>query len=185
MLANFRALFGVVIDIVLLRRGPEHLPASAALLVSTVALFSVFAVVSALAMGSPAAQVFLELAALIAVTLLWYRVALRLANKGERFLQTATAIFAVLALFAPLAIPLQYEWLTQYRAFIETKAAEPSTSLSLITFALLLWLFVVNVRIVRGAFEWPGFPSVMLVVAYQFALQLTLAVFVGVRAPPG
>ena len=37
MLANLRALFGVVVDIVLLRRGPEHLPASPALLAVTIA----------------------------------------------------------------------------------------------------------------------------------------------------
>mgnify|MGYP003693691237 CR=1 FL=1 len=30
MLANLRALFGCLVDIILLRRGPEHLPASAA-----------------------------------------------------------------------------------------------------------------------------------------------------------
>ena len=35
MLANLRALFGVVVDIVLLRRGPEDLPASTVLLASS------------------------------------------------------------------------------------------------------------------------------------------------------
>ena len=38
MLANLRALFGVFVDIMLLRRGPEHLPASPVLLGIVVAV---------------------------------------------------------------------------------------------------------------------------------------------------
>jgi len=38
MLANLRALFGLLVDIVLLRRGPESLPASPSLLVIVIVL---------------------------------------------------------------------------------------------------------------------------------------------------
>jgi hypothetical protein len=183
MLANLRALFGVVVDIVLLRRGPEHLPASPALLATIVAAYAVAASLVASALATSEQSWPLELGIVVGGTLLWYQVALRMAGKRERFLQTMTAMFAVRLLFAPLVMPLMSAWMVQVKAFEATKAP-PSTVLGLLALFLMLWLFLINVRIVRGAFEWPTFPAVILVLAQEFAMLLVLAALIGMPAPP-
>jgi hypothetical protein len=71
MLANLRALFGVIADIVLLRRGPENLPASLPLLVFTVALYAVVASFVASAFAPPEENWPVSIGTVIVVTLLW------------------------------------------------------------------------------------------------------------------
>src|SRR5262245_46831421 len=95
MLANLRALFGSVIDIILLRRGPEALPASQTLLAIVVALNVFVPVVIFGLLALPVTSALLASLVSTAVTLLWFRGALALANKRERFLQTMTAILGV------------------------------------------------------------------------------------------
>jgi hypothetical protein len=178
MLANLRALFGVVVDIVLLRRGPEHLPASPTLLASVLGAFVVVAAVvsSLISTGDPKWP--LELAVVTTMTPLWYWLALRLANKRERFLQTVTALFAVLLLFAPIALPIAHHYMIQAQAFEQTRAP-PSALLGLSLLFLVVWRFIICVRIVRGAFEWTIFPAVMLVLAQEFVMLLVLAALMG------
>ncbi len=183
MLANLRALFGVVVDIVLLRRGPEHLPASPALLAVVVASFAVVASLVAAAVATPDQNWPVELGTVIGVTLLWYQVAFRMANKRERFPQTMTALFAVLLVFAPLMMPLMNAWMVQVRNFEATKAP-PSSWLGLLLLLLLCWRFLINVRIVRAAFEWTTFPAVILVLAQEFAMLLVLMALLGTPAQP-
>lgn len=183
MLANLRALFGVVVDIVLLRRGPENLPASLPVLVITVALYAVIASFVASSVAPPEENWALSIATVIVVTLAWYHVALRLANKRERFLQTLTAMFAVQVLFAPLRMPVVSALMVQARAYEENKIP-PSTSLTLLALFIMLWQFVVTVRIIRAAFEWTWFPAVILALAQEFAMLLVLAALLGGTAPP-
>jgi hypothetical protein len=183
MLANLRALFGVVVDIVLLRRGPEHLPASPALLVTMILLYAAVAGLVASSVAIPEQNWPLELAIVVGVTLLWYQVALRIVNKRERFLQTLSAMFAVRLLFAPLAMPLMSAWINQVKAYEETKAP-PSSTLGLLALFVMLWLFVINARIVRGAFDWPWFPAVLLALGQEFAMLLVLAAILGGTAQP-
>ncbi len=183
MLANLRALFGVVIDIVLLRRGPEQLPASPALLAITMAAFAVVAatVSSQVATSDPNWPI--ELAVALVMIPLWYRVALQLAKKPERFLQTVTAMFAVLLLFAPLAVPAIGILMEQQKAY-ETTKVPPSGLLTLVVLTLVVWRFVIYVRITRAAFEWPVIPAVILVLAQEFAMLLVLLALSGVAAQP-
>jgi hypothetical protein len=183
MLANLRALFGVVIDIVLLRRGPEHLPASAVLFAITMALYAVVAGFVASVVTTGAQTWVLELVVVMVVTPLWYRVALQLANKRERFLQTLTAMFATYLLLAPVAVPAANAFMAQARAYEVTKV-QPSAALSLLVLFLTLWRFVIFVRIVRAAFEWQTFPAVMLVLGHEFAMVLVLFSLAGVPAQP-
>ena len=107
MLANLRALFGVVVDIVLLRRGPEHLPASPALLAAVIAIYLVvYSVLTILSPNVPPIWVLpLLMAALIAV--LWFRAGLVAAKKRERFTQTTAAYFAATTMFLPVLVPLE------------------------------------------------------------------------------
>jgi hypothetical protein len=183
MLANLRALFGVVVDIVLLRRGPEQLPASAPLLVITVVLYAVVASLVASAVAAPDESWQLSIGIVIVVTLLWYQVALRLAGKRERFLQTLTAMFAVQVLFAPLRMPVVSELMIQAKAY-EDHQIPPSTLLTLLAVSLMVWQFVVTVRIIRSAFEWTWVPAVILALAQEFAMLLVLAALLGGATPP-
>ena len=183
MLANLRALFGVVVDIVLLRRGPEHLPASPALLAITMGAFVVVAGVVSSWVSTGDARWPLELAVVTFMTPLWYRLALQFANKRERFLQTVTALFAVLLLFAPIALPIASQYMTQAQAYEQTKVP-PSALLGLLLLFLVVWRFIICVRIVRGAFEWRTFPAAMLVLAQEFVMLIVLAALMGPPVPP-
>ena len=180
MLVNLRALFGVILDIVLLRRGPESLPASPSLLAIMVAVnVAVSAAVTAL---MPTAQESWPLQLLVGtvVTLLWFQVAFALANKSERFLQTATAIFGATTLFLPALIPMVVTLLP----FLETKdpLVNPPAALSILAALLAIWLLTVQVRIVRAAFEWPTFAAIIFIFGLNFAAALVYGVLFGV--PP-
>ena len=177
MLVNLRALFGVVLDIILLRRGPEQLPASSTLLAASVALYvigySFFTFVMPLAL--PVAL--LQAAVGAAVMLLWFRLALTVAGQPERFLQTLTAIFAVNVLFLPIMVPL----LGAVLPYIEK--ADPNVpipaALFIVTMIVGIWGLLVEVRIVRTAFECPWIGGFLLVVGEFFASLFVSALLFG------
>lgn len=148
-----------------------------------VAAYAAAAGLVASAVATPEQNWPVELAVVIGMTLIWYQVALRLANKRERFLQTLTAMFAVRLLFVPLAMPLMSAWMAQVKVYEETRTP-PSSFLGLLALILMLWLFVINARIVRGAFDWPWFPAVLLALAQEFAMLLVLAALIGGTTPP-
>jgi hypothetical protein len=179
MLANLRALFAVVIDIVLLRRGPEQLPASPLLLAISVGLYCVIAATVASTMGTADSRLPLEMAVIVSATLLWYRAALQIVKKPERFVQTATAMFATRALIAPLDLPVRLTVFTQVQA-----GTQPSSVLALLFLFLLVWQFVINVRIVRAAFEWPLAGAIVMIIAQEFAVLLVVASLFGNAPAP-
>lgn len=181
MLANLRALFGVVLDIVLLRRGPEQLPASPALLGCLVVLsvigVGLMSLVLPVSLPVALGQGIVE--ALVA--LLWFRTALAAAGKQERFLQTMTALFAVEVLLRPIMIPL---WGALAPFIVKADPnAPPPAALSLIFMFLGIWALVVYVRILRLAFEWPWFLAFLLLVGEFCAVVLVLSLLFG--AAPG
>ena len=162
MLANLRALFGSVVDIILFRRGPENLPASQTLLAIVVALSLLVSVAMSTVTTLPTSDVLLGGIVGGAVMLLWFRVALSVVNKLERFLQTMTAIFGVNTLFQPVLVPLTAALLPYFEkadANVPTPAA-----LFLIWLFVGLWGSIVVVRIVRAAFECPWIIAILLVV---------------------
>ena len=106
MLANLRALFGGVVDITFFRSGPESLPASQALLAIVVVLFIAVSVVMSALVSLPVADALAGAVLGSVVMLAWFRAALAIANKRERFLQTCTAIFGVNLVFQPALVPL-------------------------------------------------------------------------------
>jgi len=177
MLVNLRALFGVVLDIILLRRGPEQLPASTMLLAASVALyilgcaFIVFVAPMTLRMALAQAAVG------SAVMLLWYRLALAIAGKPERFLQTLTAIFAVQVLFIPVMIPL-FGALLPYLEKADPKVPIPA-ALFIVTMIVCVWGMLVEVRIVRAAFDCPWVGGFLLVLGEFFAAIFVSALLFG------
>lgn len=167
MLANLRALFSSVVDIILFRRGPENLPASQALLAVLVAVSIVGSVIMSAVASLPTSNALLESVVGSAVMLLWFRVALAVAGKRERFLQTMTAIFGVNILFLPVMVPL----LGALLPYLEKSDANtpPPAALFLITLLVGVWAFAVEIRIVRAAFECPWIGAVLLVIGEFFA----------------
>jgi hypothetical protein len=154
-------MFGVVVDIVLMRRGPEQLPASPALLATVVTLSVIGS--TFMAFVSPVSVPVALLQGLVgaAVMLLWFRLALQLAGKAERFLQTMTAVFAVNVLFVPVMVPLVGA-LLPYLEKPDPKVPVPA-ALLIITLLVGLWALVVEMRIVRSAFECPWIGAFLLV----------------------
>jgi hypothetical protein len=174
MLANLRALFAVVVDIVLLRRGPEHLPASPMLLAILVAAYVAITGLVYHLTSTPDPRWPMVVTLVVVVTMLWYRVALQLVGKSERFTQTLTALFALRVLFTPLDLPIRITLYSQIQAGVE-----PSNALALVFLVQLVWLFVLNVRIVRSAFEWQWPAAIIMVLAYEFAVLLAAAALFG------
>jgi len=167
MLGKLRALFGVMIDIALLRRGPESLPASTALMAAAIALnLAVTAILTSMLTNAPGTWP-LQLAVGTIVTLLCFDVAFRITQKRERFVQTITGLFGVSALFAPAMIPLWGAMLP----YLEKRNPEmpPPFSLLLLTLVIVVWLLIVQVRIVRTAFEWPYFASIAFIFGQNIA----------------
>jgi hypothetical protein len=176
MLANLRALFGVVFDIVLLRRGPEHMPASAVLLAFVIGAYIVVdsTVAAALSLFETRRMVGLLLG--IATTLLWYHVALSAVKKRERFVQTLTALFAISILFTPFILPMLGTVLVQAQA-----KQQPSQAFMLMFLFVVTWAVVIYVRIVSAAFDWP-WPAALLLLIGQEAF--TIAIFLLIFGAP-
>jgi hypothetical protein len=178
MLANLRALFSVLVDIILLRRGPEQLPASPVLLALVI---GAYLAISAMVVASQTVTDRnwpLELFIGTASMLIWYQVALQLAKKRERFQQTMTAMFGVSTIFAPLLVPMLNSVVTQMQA-----KEQPSQFLSMLSLFLLVWLVVIFVRIVRSAFEWPWPAALLLVIGQEiFSILVFVLIFGGPAA---
>ena len=125
MLANLRALFSVVVDIILLRRGPEQLPASTVLLYATVGIYLVISAMVVASVSTPDGNWPLELIIGAASMLVWYQVALQLAKKRERYPQTMTAMFGVSTIFAPLLVPMLIPWPRRSRRNSSRRSSSP------------------------------------------------------------
>jgi hypothetical protein len=178
MLVNLRAVLARVVDIVLLRAGPETLPASKGLLAVVIAVnVAVSAAVTTVMPTAPQSWP-LQLLVGTIVTVLWFQLAFALANKPERFLQTATAIFATTTLFLPALIPL----VTALLPYLDKPdpAVDPPAALSILCALLAIWLLIVQVRIVRAAFEWPYFAAIIFIFGLNFASALVYGVLFGV-----
>jgi hypothetical protein len=181
MLANLRALFGCLVDIILLRRGPEHLPASAPLLVVVVALNIVLYAIAYRMFLAPlrpemSATWALQIIAGALITLAWFRVAFQIVKKNERFVQTMIAVFATNTMFIP-AVPL----VAALTPYLDPKPGSPPapTALVLLTSFVGLWVLVVLSRIVRSAFEWSWVGAVFFVIAINLGAPILLGLIFG------
>lgn len=182
MLVNLRALLARLVDIVLLRGGPEQLPASSTLLAVAVALnVAVSALMYTLTPKAPndwEMQVLVE----AVVALVGLRVAFSLANKPERFLQASTAIFGTTTLFLPPLIPMATT-LRPYLA-VSDPAVVPPLALSLLAAVLGIWCLVVQIRILRVAFEWHWIVALIFFFALNFASALVYGMLFGIPPVP-
>ena len=177
MLAILRALFGRLVDIILLRRGPEQLPASRTLLVLMIALNFVGSLVWACVVAVPVIDALLQSIIACAVMLVWYQWALHIVQKRERYLQTLTALFGVSAMFLPVLMPLVGAMLP-YMEKADPNSPPPA-ALLIMTMVVLFWGLLVNVRIVRVAFETSWLGAVLLVLGEGFATLFVLGLILG------
>jgi len=185
MLANLRALFGVFVDIMLLRRGPEHVPASPTLLVVLVALDLVLYSIGIellLPVSRPDAPApWLVHAVIFALVLSWYRVAFHLLHRPERYVQTMIALFAVNLMVLP-SLPL-FAAMAPYMSQ-EPGGAPAPASLSMLVSLVIFWVAAIQVRIVKAAFEWPWAASIVFVIGTGFALGTLLGLIFGASPKP-
>ena len=155
------------VQIALLRRGPQDLPASWLLLTLTVCAYAaVNALVNSLlppGTGWPP-----QLAIDVLFTLAWYAALLQLTGRRERFLQTTTAVFGFQSLLSPPLIAS--EWLMK-RFGQDTTWQLPITVGGL---ALVIWLIAANGHVVKAALDWSSATSVALVILQIVASQLLL-----------
>jgi len=178
MLANLRVLFGVVVDIILFRRGPESMPASQVLLAFVVVLNVIGSLFLGEVNSTNLGEALLQAVVGCAVMLAWFWFALAQAQKQERFMQMMTATFAVNALFLPAMIPM----LGALMPYLEKAdpATPPPAALLLLTMIIAVWALVVQVRIVRATFECPWAIAVLLVVGeILVASSVSLLLFGG------
>jgi hypothetical protein len=182
MLVNLRALFARLIDIVLLRAGPQDLPASNALLAFVVAVnVAEMVVVTSLIPATPPGMLVGHLVDCI-VALLWFQVAFAITKKRERFVQTMSAVFGVFALFLPALIPLAITVLPY--TVTPNPALPPPAIPTLLGAALVVWLLIVLVRIVRAAFEWPHVAAFIFLLGLRIAATLMYLTLFGVPPQP-
>jgi hypothetical protein len=184
MLVNLRLMLGVIVDIILMRRGPEHLPASNAILAIVVVLFIAVYALATVASGGAPRDWPLQLLVSTVIALLWFRLALVLLKKRERYAQTMTAFFGTYTLFLPALVPLTAKVVPYLQKKAEAGAAPPS-ALAIVFTILALWLLVVQIRIVHAAFEWPYFAAVLFIFGQGFVNLLVFVTLFGVPQSPG
>lgn len=166
-------LLRLFMQIALLRKGPQDLPASPMLLTLTIAVFSGVDLVVGTVLP-PVADRWLwasTQAVGIVFTIFWYAMLVYVVKKPERYLQTCTAVFGFQILLSPLLVVAQ--WLS--RRFEQDSLG--GSAVSLISFALLIWILAANSHIVKEALEWAMAPSVALVILEALAGELLVLTF--------
>jgi hypothetical protein len=158
-------------QIVLLRRGPQDLPASMLLLALTIVaylamnllldgLLPPLAAANGAARVTEADQPNLSAQALVdtVYTLAWYVTLLRIAGRPERTLQTATAVFGMQIVLVPLLVLSR--WLAA-RYPQDTPWFVPVTLCGIV---LAVWFVAANSHIVKAALEWSLGASVAITI---------------------
>ncbi|HEV2287124.1 MAG TPA: hypothetical protein VGR80_13855 [Steroidobacteraceae bacterium] len=162
-----RQIIRLFVEIALLKRGPQDLPASRTLLALTVCAYAALtALVSGLLPRGGASP--LPLAVEVAFTLVWYAAVLKVLGRRERFLQTATGIFGVQTLLMqPLLVSV---WLMR-RYEHDATWQLPVAAAGL---AVVIWVVAANSHVVKAALEWSSAASVALVILQIVSGQLLL-----------
>lgn len=153
------------VDIVLWRKGPQDLPASAMLLLLTLAAYVAVSALQLLAAGESGRHVLLYLVVdpLLLLGLIW--VVLAMFRRRERFAQTASAVLGAATLLSLLlALPLQL--VAGGRA-----AAEPGPLAALFALLLLVVFVLVISRIVRLATDGNLFAGLAVVITYVLLME--------------
>jgi len=162
------SILKLYLDIALLRRGPEDLPSSKALLFWTVIAFITLNALLMSVFPTPEGSWLPPLLVALGFNLVWYRVVLTLFGKPERFLQTVTAYIGFSCIVRLITVPLA--------AMMAPYAANPDTMpapLLLVGLPVSAYLIYVAVRILKSAIERPVVQCLLLVLL-QVLLEFLL-----------
>jgi hypothetical protein len=166
------AILKLYLDIALLRRGPEDLPASKPLLYAFVVLNALLTVAF-----RPTVENWLpQLLVSVGFMLLWYRLLLSLFGRAERYLQTMTAVLGFGCVITPVLLPAVGA-MAPYMEADQPDQAMPFIVLLMVP--LFIYLLYVSARILRAAIERPMFQCVMLVLLQTFLEPLLLLALFG------
>ena len=160
------SLFPPLIDIVLLRRGPQDMPAGRSALLACLFFYVLIAAIS-LNIGrrpeNPTAV--LVLAAGLPLVLVW--IVLKLRDRIERWEQTLSALYGTSALLSLITLPFNFD-----------ASEEPSGPVIVISLSVFFWSFVVNGHIWRHALDTSfaaGLAAAMLIFVLTFSIISSLA----------
>jgi hypothetical protein len=169
-LTEMMELVRLFVQIALMRKGPQDLPASAVLLGATAAGFFITHCLISVALPPIPGPWFGHLIVETAFTFAWYALLLRLLHRPERYLQTTTAVFGYLAVLAPVWIGTV--WLVRRLADDETWRL-PVSVLGLV---VIVWRLAANAHVLKAALEW-GTPACIALVILQYIAQQILLVY--------
>lgn len=173
------AILKLYLDIALLRRGPEDVPASRGLLWATLAAFVALNALMTVAFRPTTDDWLPQLMVSVGFTLVWYRLLLGVFGKPERWQQTVTAVLGFGCIITPLIVPAA--------GMMAPYADDPSAAMPwmLLLLPLAGYLIYVSARILRAAIERPMFQCVMLVLLQTFLEPLILLTLFGADVPAG
>ncbi len=163
-------LWSLLLDIALLRRGPQDMPGDSRSTVLLAVLYTTLSVIVAGLYYPASAAIGMALAdtALLAfitrITLLWRR-------RAARFMQTFAALLGVGVLLGALNLPLAY-------SFQHAAAAGTAALPSVLLLVLLAWQIAVYAHILRHAWALPfpvGVAGALLYVFVSWQLGSALA----------
>jgi hypothetical protein len=161
----WRAIAALLGDLLRLRRGPQDVPHSKALLLLALLPYAALSsVLAAFAMPAPKAVLYGPTEAALLALLVYGALALR--RRPARYLQTLTALLLVGLVFNLLSLPL-------------TALAQPENGLALLILLLVAWSFAVSVHILRLALDIPVPGSVLVNLGFFFAAYFGLGYLFG------
>jgi hypothetical protein len=156
------------LDIVLWRRGPQDLPASSLLLWLTAVAYVVVSMLQLQLTNEPATAwlmfVLIDPVLLVGGVYLL----LRLFDKTERFLQTATAVLGTSVVLG-LGLFLPVEWLSR-----QARLAPETTTAGLIALGMVVVFALVTGRVLKLATDSNLFTGVTLALTYVLLINLLL-----------
>lgn len=165
------ALIACIVDICLLRRGPQDLPASRALLVLSLTAYVLVGMGLLAATDSPVGPVIPALAD-TALMVVFIAALLRLRGYSERLAQSLSALAATGTLLTVIAAPLSLQ-------LAAASAERPPEALLVIAWWLVLfWSIAVVGHILRHALALPMSAGLALAVALT---ALDIAVYAGLH----
>jgi hypothetical protein len=154
-------------QIALLRKGPQDVPAVGLLLLLTGVAYFTVNVLTVLLLPLLAGPWVRALLVDVTFTVAWYWALLRLLGRGERFVQTTSAILGYRTMLTPVS--LASEWLVR-------RLGEDDTwqlPVSVIYIIVVGWMVVASGRVLHAALEWP-MPACVALVILEFIVQWLL-----------
>lgn len=162
---SYSQFFDILFGIIRLRTGPQDLPASSNLLVMVFLASSAISIIGLSQFNAPT-NMLAQILASAAFTLLFVWAALQIRGGKNRFLQTATALFATDAVLTIIALPAAIG--------LDPAAQEASAVAAFWLLIVLLWTVAVIGHIFRHALDIPFAGGILVALLFVF-LSLNLS----------